>query len=379
MNFQVSTTGLLVLKQLEKNGHDARFAGGCVRDYYMGTEPKDWDIATTATPEEIKGIFQKTIDTGLKHGTVTVVVDNKQFEITTLRRDVLTDGRHAKVEFTKDWLADASRRDFTMNAMYMDRSKNIYDYFNGKADIDDRRVRFVGDPTNRIREDALRILRYFRFLGKFKNPTVDALTLAKITEDANLLTIISGERRWSEFKQIMYSDSAWLVIGLMEITNVSPYVAGPFDVMALKSVMNITEYPIWRALLAVKNKGHFINSMRSTFKASNVEIDEAKAFMFVNGEEADDRVNKLYAIMKEIHRTGRRMDYNEVLRIRSVIDPSYEPAYQFLIAFGMFTWPINGDDLIKEGFVENKELGEELDRRRFEWFKSYVNNTVGPV
>jgi tRNA nucleotidyltransferase (CCA-adding enzyme) len=184
----IRTPSLLKLAELFKsNQHEIRIAGGAVRDILMGITPHDVDFATTATPDQMKEMFTKARmrminSNGEKHGTITVRVDDTDnFEITTLRIDLVTDGRHAVVQFTQDWQLDASRRDLTINALFLgsindddffgekniqaiclDLNGIVYDYFNGINDLQDRRIRFVGDPVGRIQEDYLRILRYFR-------------------------------------------------------------------------------------------------------------------------------------------------------------------------------------------------------------------------
>jgi tRNA nucleotidyltransferase (CCA-adding enzyme) len=150
-----------------KYNHEIRIAGGAPRDILMGLTPKDVDFATTATPDEMKDMFTKEdirmINMkGEKHGTITARINKENFEVTTLRIDVTTDGRHAEVEFTKDWQLDANRRDLTINSMFLGVDGTIYDYFRGIEDIKERKLKFVGDAETRIREDYLRILRYFR-------------------------------------------------------------------------------------------------------------------------------------------------------------------------------------------------------------------------
>ncbi len=163
------TPSLIKLAELfRSNKYELRVAGGAVRDILMGNNPHDVDFATTATPEQVKQMLInaniRMINTnGEKHGTITARIDNKEsFEVTTLRVDVVTDGRHAVVEYTKDWQLDASRRDLTINALFLDFDRNVYDYYNGIDDLKYRRIRFVGDPVECIPEDYLRILRYFR-------------------------------------------------------------------------------------------------------------------------------------------------------------------------------------------------------------------------
>lgn len=198
---------------LEEAGFEARIAGGAVRDFLRGVAPKDWDIATTALPEQVIEIMSargyQTIPTGLQHGTVTVVFGDN-FEITTLRVDKTTDGRHAEVEFTDDWRMDAARRDFTVNAMYIDSQGVVHDYFGGLADLlgVPPLVRFVGDSEHRIREDYLRIMRYFRFRirleGGFDHHwSAGRSTMNVIADHAENLKQISGERIWSELRQMI--------------------------------------------------------------------------------------------------------------------------------------------------------------------------------
>ncbi|MFV0431845.1 MAG: CCA tRNA nucleotidyltransferase [Alphaproteobacteria bacterium] len=155
----------------QKAGFELRLVGGCVRDSLLNNKIHDWDLATNALPEESLNICKKahmhTIPTGLKHGTITVVFEHIHFEITTLRIDEQTDGRHAHVVWTTDWQADAQRRDFTINSLYGDKHGDIYDYTDGLSDLKQHLIRFVGEPSQRVEEDYLRILRYFRFMARF--------------------------------------------------------------------------------------------------------------------------------------------------------------------------------------------------------------------
>jgi tRNA nucleotidyltransferase (CCA-adding enzyme) len=193
------TPSLLKLAELFKtNKYELRVAGGAVRDILLGINPHDVDFATTATPEQVKQMLTEAnirmINmNGERHGTITARIDDKEnFEVTTLRIDIVTDGRHAVVEYTQDWQLDASRRDLTMNALFLDLEGNVYDYFNGIDDLKHRRIRFVGDPVQRIREDYLRILRYFRFFGRFANDNAihDQDILKAIKENTNGLKSI---------------------------------------------------------------------------------------------------------------------------------------------------------------------------------------------
>jgi poly(A) polymerase len=176
-----------------------RYVGGAVRDTLLGLPVSDVDIATALLPNEVINRLEaagiKAIPTGIEHGTVTAAVDGKNYEITTLRRDVATDGRRATVAFATDWQEDASRRDFTINALYADpKSGEVFDYFNGLSDLEARRLRFIGDAHQRIAEDFLRILRYFRFLARYGGGQIDADAIAACATGAHGLTALSRER-----------------------------------------------------------------------------------------------------------------------------------------------------------------------------------------
>lgn len=192
---------------LEQAGIAARFVGGCVRDALLGEEIGDIDIATPARPEELIAALDqagiKTVPTGIAHGTVTALVPPRHYEITTLRRDVETYGRRAKVAFDADWVEDASRRDFTINAIYLDPGGAIHDPAGGVADLKARRVRFVGDATRRIAEDVLRLLRYYRFEARFGTGKGDPAARAACRDAAPLLPKLSAERVAGELLRLL--------------------------------------------------------------------------------------------------------------------------------------------------------------------------------
>lgn len=196
-----------VVAALTADGADVRFVGGCVRDSVLHRPIKDIDIATHDAPEKVAALLERAgirvIPTGLAHGTVTAVVGKAHYEITTLREDVETFGRHAKVAFTDDWTADAARRDFTMNAMCADPQGRIYDPFNGLADLGAGIVRFVGDPMRRLEEDVLRLLRFFRFFAHYGRPPMEPQALAACRRMAPQLSRLSGERVAGELIRLM--------------------------------------------------------------------------------------------------------------------------------------------------------------------------------
>jgi poly(A) polymerase len=198
---------------------EARFVGGAVRDTLLGIDVADVDIATRHPPDEVLARLReaaiRTVPTGLAHGTITAVLADGPVEVTTLRRDVSTDGRHAEVAFTDDWRADAARRDFTMNALYADPlTGRIDDHFGGLADLAAGRVHFIGSALQRIAEDHLRILRFFRFHARF-GTTIDAEGLAACTARANDLMALSRERIASELLKLLVAPRAVEVVALM--------------------------------------------------------------------------------------------------------------------------------------------------------------------
>jgi len=187
---------------------DTRYVGGCVRDTLLGLAVSDVDLATRLPPQEVMERLArariKAVPTGLAHGTVTAVVGGKPVEVTTLRRDVATDGRRATIAYTDDWREDAARRDFTINALLADpETLEIFDYFGGEADLEARRVRFIGDPLTRIAEDHLRILRFFRFFARFGVGEPDPAALDACAARANDLMALSRERIADELTKLL--------------------------------------------------------------------------------------------------------------------------------------------------------------------------------
>ena len=180
-----------LFRVVEQHGGVLRFVGGAVRDALKGLSGFDLDLATDLSPDELveacteEGL--KTVPIGIKYGTVGVIIDDEVLEVTSLRRDVKTDGRHAEVEFTDNWEEDASRRDLTINAVYADEKGNVFDYYNGIEDLEKGTVRFIGSPSQRIREDYLRILRFFRFYSNFGQGPVDKKALEACRENRCLL------------------------------------------------------------------------------------------------------------------------------------------------------------------------------------------------
>ena len=208
-----------VMSALQSRGAEARFVGGCVRDALLNRPIKDIDIATTEVPEKVIELLVekkiKVIPTGLEHGTVTAVIGHQTFEITTLRRDVETNGRHAVVKFTDNWKQDAERRDFTMNALSADMQGTIYDYVGGYDDALTGNVRFIGNATTRIREDVLRILRFYRFLAHYGVGKANTAARTACQKAASALSNLASERIQEEILTLFQADAPLDSIELM--------------------------------------------------------------------------------------------------------------------------------------------------------------------
>jgi poly(A) polymerase len=229
------------------HGGELRFVGGCVRDILAGRAIGDLDLATTALPQESlqwlgsAGITVKP--TGLKHGTITAIIDKKPYEITTLRQDIATDGRWAEVAFGTSWEEDAKRRDFTMNGLSYGFDGKLYDYVGGQEDIKTGHVRFIGDAATRCREDYLRILRLFRFWGRFGTEPLDKDTLVAVQENAAGLADLSRQRIWMELKKILSLPRVLDAIIAMQTAHIIPHVFDEtvFHTRYLKAVLECEE------------------------------------------------------------------------------------------------------------------------------------------
>ena len=222
-----------VVEALRAGGQTVRFVGGCVRDAVLERAVKDIDFATPDPPETVIERLEQAglgaVPTGIEHGTVTAVVGEAHFEITTLRRDVETFGRRARVEFTDDWAADATRRDFTINALFCDPDGTLYDPTGGLADLTAGRVRFIGDPTQRIDEDVLRILRFFRFHAWYGQGAPDQDGLAACRALAHRLPELSGERVAGELFRLLDAVDPMPVVGAMAESGVLAQVLPEAD------------------------------------------------------------------------------------------------------------------------------------------------------
>lgn len=344
------------------SGHEIRIVGGAVRDAVVGKEPKDIDLATTATPEEMVSIAQKHdikyIETGLQHGTITMVINGEPYEITTLRIDKETDGRHAQVEWTRSFKEDAARRDLTFNAMSVDMNGNLHDYFGGVQDLKTGRAKFVGDTGQRIEEDYLRILRYFRFLGRQSNPARDEKDLAKIRETSKGLEQISGERIWAELAKIITGENVANILSQMKDANVLQKIGiDRFDFASAERTASFDAKPVTVLCHLLKNEYSFMEILKR-YKLSN---EEKKLGIFVLAN-SDSNLSKQWKKMLVLEKQSPEHLSELALYLHDA------PLAQQILSYDIPTFTVTGDDLIRQGFKPGPELGKELRKRKEEWF-----------
>jgi poly(A) polymerase len=334
---------------------DARVVGGAVRDALANRPVADVDLATPRTPGAVTKALTdagvKVVATGLAHGTVTAVMGGRGFEVTTLRRDVATDGRHAVVAFTTDWQQDASRRDFTMNAMSMARDGTVFDYFDGTADLQAGRVRFVGDPATRIAEDCLRILRFFRFHARFGRQPPDAATLEALRAGTPGLAQLSVERVWNELRGVLAAADPVEAVGLMDRLGIWPNVVG--EAMAVSRLEGLPADPVLR-LAAMLTGDPLALALR--LKMSNEDRDRLLRLMQTpgaNGSDADLR--RLLAD----HRLDDLID-------RTWLDRNTD-ARRRLSGMTPPVFPLEGRDVVARGVPAGPRVGALLRQVRQWW------------
>ena len=273
-----------LLAALDRAGEEARVVGGAVRNTLVGDPPGDIDIATTALPREVMRRVEaagfKAVPTGIEHGTVTVVAAGRPFEITTLREDVETFGRHAKVAFGRDWKRDAERRDFTINALSASRTGTLHDYVGGLADIAVRRVRFIGDPARRIAEDYLRILRFFRFHAAFGEGMPDPQGLAACIAARAGLERLSRERVRMELLKLLVARHPLGAIEVMtecglldQVLGAVPLLASFAKMIEIEAVLSMPADPIQRLGALGVWVVEDADRLRQRLRTANVEYE----------------------------------------------------------------------------------------------------------
>jgi len=365
----------------ERHGYELRIAGGAVRDLLMYKQPHDIDFASTATPEQMKEMFNKEEirminSKGESHGTITARINDKEnFEVTTLRIDVLTDGRHAQVEFTTDWFLDAGRRDLTINSMFLGFDGTVYDYFNGIGDVQNRKVRFVGDAVTRICEDYLRILRYFRFYGRMADEpnNHDPETLKAIEENASGLTGISGERIWGELKKILTGNFKFDLLKTIVDVGLCPYIGLPVNpnmselelVQARSSDMDI--HPVTALTSLLRNEEEMLK-LNQRLKLSSYER-ELGLFVCMNREDklCEDPLFPYQILL--VKATRKENDIREY--IEQIL--TYRGDTKLLSQFQEWEapkFPINGHHLNSRGITGGRLFHHILEALKKRWINS---------
>jgi poly(A) polymerase len=357
-----------VLMALKAAGGEGRFVGGCVRDALLGRAIRDIDIATNLDPQAVIAALEaaqlRAVPTGIKHGTITAVADHVGFEVTTLRHDIETYGRHAKVAFTDDWQADAARRDLTMNALFCDAAGTIHDFFGGLADLAAGRVRFVGDAAQRMDEDYLRILRFFRFHADYAAGPFDDEAIAAATQRRHELKRLSGERLRQETLKLLVARKGVETWGELLARDFAaaylPWATSQdrlVKVAALETRLHLKPDPIRRlAALAVTGCGPEI---AETLKLSNADRDRLLAASNVR---STFDVSGDVVVRRQIHALGNDRARDQVLLDwePGEAEGHWHRAFEIIESWPRPTFPLAGRDLIKLGASAGPELGAML-------------------
>ena len=356
-----------------------RFVGGCVRDAILNRPQKDVDLATDLRPEAVMSAAAdaglKAIATGIEHGTVTIVAKKQSVEVTTLRKDVETDGRRAVVAFTEDWREDAVRRDLTFNALSMDRDGTIHDYFDGYADAQAGRVRFVGDAIARIREDALRILRFFRFYAHYGRGEPDAEGVAACREQADLLQILSAERVQQEILRLLGAKNPLPAVDLMANNGVWGALDFPAtDIGALRALVADpdAEPDALLRLAALAGRSEGAKSIAEILRLSNdhkARLEVLQNLSFGNPPSQADHGGLLY-------RYGSSLcaDAASLAVARGGAPDSWGALQRAAEDWLPVLFPLQGKDLLAAGMEQGPEVGQVL-RQVEDW---WIGQQFGP-
>ena len=269
-----------VLEKFNEAGYEAYFVGGCVRDYLLNDEFSDIDITTNALPDEVKQIFRKSIDTGIQHGTVTILVNGDSFEVTTFRtEDEYIDHRTPeKVEFVSDLKEDLDRRDFTINAMALDSKGKLYDYHCGEMDLRNKVIKTVNNPNERFFEDALRMLRAFRFSSKL-GFEIEENTLKAIKNNAELIKFVSIERIVNEFRKLLTGRGNKRSLELLLDSKLNNYI--PF-LDEISKIIDFSNYTFCQSLYILSKINDISFEKLKELKLSNKEIKQIKIYEKIN-------------------------------------------------------------------------------------------------
>lgn len=269
-----------ILEKFNEAGYEAYFVGGCVRDYLLNDDFSDIDITTNALPDEVKKIFRKSIDTGIQHGTVTILINGDSFEVTTFRTedDYIDHRTPEKVEFVSDLKEDLDRRDFTINAMALDSNGKLYDYHCGEKDLRNKIIKTVNNPNERFFEDALRMLRAFRFSSKL-GFEIEENTLKAIKNNAELIKFVSIERIVNEFRKLLTGKGNKRSLELLLDSKLNNYI--PF-LDEISKISDFSNYTFCQSLYILSNLNDISFEKLKELKLSNKEIKQVKIYEKIN-------------------------------------------------------------------------------------------------
>ncbi|WP_417496812.1 CCA tRNA nucleotidyltransferase [Maricaulis sp.] len=361
----------------------SRYVGGCIRNALLGKPVADVDIATRLLPEQVieaaRAAGLKPVPTGLRHGTISIISGGRPFEVTTLRRDVETDGRRAVVAFTQDWNEDARRRDFRLNALYADRNGTIYDPTGGLADLDPCRFVFVGSAENRIREDYLRTLRLFRFEAWYGAGAPDREGVEAAARLKQGLHTLSAERVWSELKKLLAAPDPGPAIAVMAEHGILSEILGVNgNLRILGGIINqdisagLEPDPLLRFAALVGGGPERIRIMAAKLKMSNAESQRLQGAVDPSlCGEVEAAFTDMAAAERAIMSLGARA-FEDQVRLSAAGDVAPPPRDWTLLAKFAREWqqpdfPVSGGDLILLGYEPGPMLGDAMDALKAHW------------
>ena len=378
---------------LNADGGEARVAGGAVRNSLMGLPVADIDLATTLPPETVmeraKAAGIKAVPTGVDHGTVTLVLDGKGFEVTTLRRDLETDGRRAKVAFGEDWQEDAERRDLTINALYVGADGEVIDLIGGLPDIETKRVRFIGDADTRIAEDYLRILRFFRFFAHYGGGRPDPAGLKACSRAKDKLATLSAERVWAETKKLLAASDPGRALLWMRQSGVLGAILPETEkwgidaipaLVAAEQALGWEPEPMLRLAAIVPKDAERLAGLAHRLRLSNAEaafLDRFARAPRPNGEVTDAAFDReLYRLGKDGVIASLKIDLAQA-RAQAGVDPKAMTKTGRLSAllaraekFERPVFPLSGADVLAAGLAPGPKVGEALKGLEETWIGS---------
>jgi len=377
-----------LLAALRADGEEARIAGGAVRNALLGAPGNDVDIATTNLPADtvarVKQAGFRAVPTGIEHGTVTVIAGGRPYEVTTLRDDVETDGRHARVVFGRDWKRDAERRDFTINALYADADGTVFDPIGGLSDVESRTLRFIGTAEDRIREDYLRILRFFRFFAWYGAGRPDAEGLKACARLKDGLARLSAERVWSELRKLFSAPDPSRAILWMRQTGVLTAILPETEKWGIDALSPLIETEaalgwqpdaLLRLMAILPPDPARMEALAKRLRLSRAENDRLVGWAMAEPARTD--IGDL-ALSKALYR-GNAQGVRDRLALALAAargSGKLDEAAAFLrqhklaAAWQRPAFPVRGDNLAALGVAPGKQLGDLLRKLESEWIES---------